>query len=139
MQFHPEKLGKKLLGENDNEVEAILRRLDRLTLEEARMTGTTTLRVVYDLLKNMKMAMDGTPGSLINSLRCTEYSLSHLDRSVLMDDIHHTLGGCGVMKKKTMLTLLSVDMQNVASNMNKLRRMFNPDSRLSSAMANVAY
>jgi len=57
MQCHAEKLGKKLLGENDHEVEAILRRLDRLTLEEARVTGTTTLNVVYDLLKNMKMAM----------------------------------------------------------------------------------
>jgi len=43
-------------------VEAILQRLDRLTLEEARMTGTTTLEVVYDLLKNMKMVMDGAAG-----------------------------------------------------------------------------
>jgi len=40
-------------------VEAILRRLDRLTLGEALMTGTATLEVVYDLLKNMKMVMDG--------------------------------------------------------------------------------
>jgi len=103
------------------------------------MTGTTTLRVVYDLLKNMKMAMDGTPGSLINSLRCTEYSLSHLDRSVLMDDIHHTLGAFVALNTLSLLTVVAVDMQNVASNMNKLRRMFNPDSRLSSAMANVAY
>jgi len=93
------------------------------------MTGTTTLRVVYDLLKNMKMAMDGTPGSLINSLRCTEYSLSHLDRSVLMDDIHHTLGAFVALNTLSLLTVVAVDMQNVASNMNKLRRMFNPDSR----------
>ncbi|KAH9956089.1 hypothetical protein BC827DRAFT_1157944 [Russula dissimulans] len=66
------KIGKKLLGENDREVEEILRRLDRLTLEEARMTGTTTLEVVYDLLKNTRMVMD--------------------DKSVLMDDIRRTLG-----------------------------------------------
>ncbi|KAH9969645.1 hypothetical protein BC827DRAFT_20964 [Russula dissimulans] len=65
------KLGKKLLGENDRKVEQILQRLDRLTLEEARMTGTTTLEVVYDLLKNLKKVMD--------------------DRDVLMDDIHRTL------------------------------------------------
>jgi len=62
MQWHAEKFGKKILGENDQEVEAILQRLDRLTLEEARMTGTTTLEVVYDLLKNMKMVMDGAAG-----------------------------------------------------------------------------
>ncbi|KAH9956096.1 hypothetical protein BC827DRAFT_1386158, partial [Russula dissimulans] len=65
------KVGKKLLGENDREVEEILRRLDRLTLEEARKTGTTTLEVVYDLLKNMRMVMD--------------------DKRVLMDDIRRTL------------------------------------------------
>ena len=56
------------------------------------MTGTTTLEVVYDLLKNMKMSMDGTQDLLIISLRCTKYSPSHLDRSVLMDDIRRTLG-----------------------------------------------
>jgi len=50
-------------------VEAILRRLDRLTLEEAQVTGATTLNVVYDLLKNMKMAMDGALDFLIDSLR----------------------------------------------------------------------
>ena len=68
-QSHAEKLGKKILGENDREVEAILQRLDRLTLEEARMTGTTTLEVVCDLLKNMKMVMDGAQDFLIDFLR----------------------------------------------------------------------
>ncbi|KAH9964836.1 hypothetical protein BC827DRAFT_1153795 [Russula dissimulans] len=91
------RIGKKLLGQNDHEVEAILRRLDRLTLEEARMTGTTTLQVVYDILKNMTMVMD--------------------DRSVLMDDIRRILG-------------VAVDMQQIAINMNKSKRVFNPDSRL---------
>jgi hypothetical protein len=55
-------------------VEAILKRLDRLTLEEARMTGTTTLEVVYDLLKNMKMVMDGEHDLTIDFLRCDKYS-----------------------------------------------------------------
>jgi len=63
-------------------VEAILRRLDRLTLEEARITGTTTLEVVYDLLKNMKMAMDGPQGLLIISLRCTKNLLSPRQKRV---------------------------------------------------------
>ncbi|KAH9952908.1 hypothetical protein BC827DRAFT_1380141, partial [Russula dissimulans] len=97
------KFGKKLLGENDHEVEAILRRLDRLTLEEARMTGTTTLEVVYDLLKNMKMVMD--------------------DKSMFMNDIRRTLGMLFVsLSTLSLLTVLAVDMQQVASNMNKLRR-----------------
>ncbi|KAH9957798.1 hypothetical protein BC827DRAFT_637473 [Russula dissimulans] len=65
------KLWKKLLGENDREVEAILQRLDQLTLEEARMTGAMTLEVVYDLLKNVKKVMD--------------------DKSMFMDDIRRTL------------------------------------------------
>ncbi|KAH9957784.1 hypothetical protein BC827DRAFT_1157101 [Russula dissimulans] len=64
------KLGKKLLGEND--VELVLQRLDRLTLEESRMIGTQTLEVVYGLVKNMKIVMD--------------------NGSVLMNDIHHALG-----------------------------------------------
>ncbi|KAH9966341.1 hypothetical protein BGW80DRAFT_734307 [Lactifluus volemus] len=45
------KFGKKLLG--DNEVEAVLQRLDRLTQEEARATAAQTLQVVYSLVKNL--------------------------------------------------------------------------------------
>ena len=51
------KLVKKLLGEN--EVEAVLQRLDRLTLDEARMTAAQTLDVVYGLVQNMRVVMDG--------------------------------------------------------------------------------
>ena len=59
-QRDAEKFGKKLLGEND--VEAVLQRLDRLTQEEARTTAAQTLEVVYGLMKNMKVVMDGTNG-----------------------------------------------------------------------------
>lgn len=52
-----EKFSKKLLGEND--VEAILQRLDRLTQEEARMTAAHTLEVVHGLFNNLKEVMDG--------------------------------------------------------------------------------
>ncbi len=48
---------KKLRGEND--VEAILQRLDRLTLDEARATAAQTLEVVYDLVRHRKVAMGG--------------------------------------------------------------------------------
>ncbi len=51
------KFGKKILRESD--VEAVLQRLDRLTLEEARATGARTLEVVYGLFKKTKVVMEG--------------------------------------------------------------------------------
>ena len=51
------KFVKKLLGDND--VEAVLQRLDRLALEEARMTATQTLGVVHGLVQNIRAVMDG--------------------------------------------------------------------------------
>jgi hypothetical protein len=53
-----EKFAKKLLGEGD--VEAVLQRLDRLTQDEARMTVAQTLGVVYGLVGNMRVVMEGT-------------------------------------------------------------------------------
>ncbi|KAH8980477.1 hypothetical protein EDB92DRAFT_2107208 [Lactarius akahatsu] len=51
------KFAKKLLGES--EIEAILRRLDRLTQEEGRMTMTQTLEVVCGLVNTVKVVLDG--------------------------------------------------------------------------------
>jgi hypothetical protein len=51
------KFLKKFLGEN--EVEAVLQRLDRLTQDEARATAAQTLDVVYGLVHNMKVVMEG--------------------------------------------------------------------------------
>jgi hypothetical protein len=53
-----EKFTKKLFGET--EIEAVVRRLGRLTEEEVRMTGVQTLEVVHGLVNNMKVVMDGT-------------------------------------------------------------------------------
>ena len=50
-------LVKKLLGEKD--VEAVLQRLDRLTQDEARITAAQTLDVVYGLVRNMRVVIDG--------------------------------------------------------------------------------
>ncbi|KAH9063605.1 hypothetical protein EDB87DRAFT_132125 [Lactarius vividus] len=55
------QFAKKLLG--DSEIETILKRLDRLTQEEARMTVAQTLAVVHGLLDNMKVVMDGGDAS----------------------------------------------------------------------------
>ena len=52
-----EKFVKKILGEND--IEAVLQRLDRLTLDEACATGAQTLRVVYGLVQHRRIVLDG--------------------------------------------------------------------------------
>ena len=57
-----EKFAKKLLGESD--IEAVLKRLDRLTADEARMTVAQTLQVVYGLVSNMGVVMNGTEALL---------------------------------------------------------------------------
>jgi len=56
-QHGTEKFAKKLLGEND--FEAVLQRLDRLTVEESRMTAAETMEVVHGLFNDMKVVMDG--------------------------------------------------------------------------------
>lgn len=53
------KFGRKLLGQSD--IMAVLRRLDRLTQEEAQVTVAQTLEVVQGLVSNMKVVMDGAP------------------------------------------------------------------------------
>ena len=52
-----EKLVKKLFGEKD--VEVVLQRLDRLTKDEARIAAAQTLKVVYGLIQNVRVVMDG--------------------------------------------------------------------------------
>jgi hypothetical protein len=56
-QRNAEKFVKKLFGEN--EVEEVLQKLDRLTLEEARATAAQSLEAVYGLVQNMRAIMDG--------------------------------------------------------------------------------
>jgi hypothetical protein len=65
------KLVKKLLGEND--VEAVLQRLDRLTLDEARTTAAQTLEVIYGLIQNMRVVIDGEQTHLAYFLPTAEF------------------------------------------------------------------
>ena len=51
------KFVKKVFGEKH--VEAVLQRLDRLTQDEARTTAAQILEVVYGLVQNMSVVMDG--------------------------------------------------------------------------------
>ena len=46
-------------GFGGKDVEAILQRLDRLTQDEARTTAAQSLEVIYGLVQNMSMVMDG--------------------------------------------------------------------------------
>jgi hypothetical protein len=55
-QCDAEKFVKKLFGEND--VEAVLQRLDRLTQDEALTMAAEMLGVVYGLVKNMRAVID---------------------------------------------------------------------------------
>jgi hypothetical protein len=66
-QFAAEKFAEKLLGES--EIEGVLQRLDRLTQDEARMTGAQTLSVVYGLVGTMKAVMEGTEWLYIQRYR----------------------------------------------------------------------
>ena len=65
------KLVKKLLGEH--EVEAVLQRLDRLTLDEARTTAAPTLQVVYGLVQNTREVIDGQYIYLVCLILIVEY------------------------------------------------------------------
>ena len=53
-----------MLGEND---EAVLLRLDQLTMEESRMAATQTMEVVYGLFDNTKVVMNGIDMLLDNT------------------------------------------------------------------------
>ena len=63
---------KKLFGEND--VEVVLQRLDRLTQDEARTTAAQTLEVVYGLVQNMTVVLDGER----IYLACQPLALDHM-------------------------------------------------------------
>jgi hypothetical protein len=60
----PSEKFAKVLFKGGGDIEAVLQRLDRLTADEARMTVTQTLEVVYGLVNNVKLVMDSTPGLL---------------------------------------------------------------------------
>ena len=86
-----EKFAKKLLGES--EIEAVLQRLDRLTLDEARMTGAQTLQVIHGLVNSMKVVMDGMQATsacrgLLIRLVCTDSKASTSDMRQALIDIN---------------------------------------------------
>ena len=83
-----EKFAKKLLGES--EIEDILHRIDRLTLDEARMTGTETLQVVHGLVRNLKLVIGGM--QLLLSWLPIPHRAVWIDDMTSMYDIWKALG-----------------------------------------------
>jgi hypothetical protein len=67
-QPHEEKFLKKLIGEN--EIEAVLQKLDRLAQGESRTTAVQSLQGIYSLFKNMRVIMDGMQTPHVLSLTC---------------------------------------------------------------------
>ena len=65
----------------DSEIETILKRMDRLTQEEARMTMAQTLAVVHGLLNNAKVVMDGDPQWAFYNV--IQFSLKNLANQIL--------------------------------------------------------
>jgi hypothetical protein len=53
------QMNQKAVGRN--EIETVLKRLDRLTQDEARTTAAQTFQVVYGLVQDMRAIMDGEP------------------------------------------------------------------------------
>jgi hypothetical protein len=77
------------LGEND--IEMVLQRLDRLTMEESRMTAAQTMEVVYGLFNNMKTVMDGTE-TLLDMFFAAYRVFVFLDGKASIDNIRGALG-----------------------------------------------
>jgi hypothetical protein len=121
------KLINKLLGEKD--VEDVLHRLDRLTLDEARDTAAQTLEVVYGLAANMRLILDGE-GTLSESSRTIERP-STLGGEATADRIQNALGKFVYWNKQknklsACLTVMIETMQGIARNINKSQRELFP-------------
>src|SRR6266702_4036146 len=117
-----EQFAKRLLG--DSEIETILKRLDRLTQEEARMTVAQTLAVVHGLLNNMKVVRDGESSCLVNSKRLIRLFVC-VGGEASTSAIRQTLGTflplCANRYSLALCGML-VTMQEVANEVNKMKR-----------------
>ena len=69
---NPVKFVKKIFGDED--VEAVLQRLDRLTLDEARTTAAQTLEVVHGLVQGVRVVMNGEQTHSAYNPASTEYT-----------------------------------------------------------------
>ena len=118
---------KKLWGEN--EIEAALRRLDRLTLDEVRATAAQTLEVVYSLVRHRRVLMDGEKPYC--SVFCSLLNFHSLDvegnkeGNELLASISYALGMFhvgGRLMKSTMSDWVIESIQEILSKTNEEKR-----------------
>jgi hypothetical protein len=83
-----EKIGHNFQGEN--EIEAVLQRLDRFTQNEAQSTAAQTLQVVYGLVQNVKVLMDGKQIQFAFA-SCRPLTSFTLDCKASTDSVQETL------------------------------------------------
>ncbi|KAF8463201.1 hypothetical protein DFH94DRAFT_787119 [Russula ochroleuca] len=91
------KFVKKLRGEN--EIEATLQRLDRLTLDEVRATAAQTLEVVYGLVRHRRVVMDDAEGNelvermsgALESIQEIVSKINKAERNKLRQDVRQWL------------------------------------------------
>ena len=81
-QRNAEKFVKNLFG--GKQVEAVLQRLDRLTLDEARTTAAEVLKVVYGLVQDMSEQTHISPAGYRITIR--------LDGKASDDSVRDALG-----------------------------------------------
>ena len=115
---------KKLRGEND--IEATLQRLDRLTLDEARATAAQTLEVFYGLVRHRRVVMEGVRVLPISSLsRCSTLIRIDLEGNELVAGISGALGMVHVgspYSSDTISDWMIESMQEIVSKINKAER-----------------
>jgi hypothetical protein len=81
---------KKLRGEN--EIEATLQRLDRLTLDEVRATAAQTLEVVCGLVRHRRVLMDGENPTVLYFICCLTFIRLDAEGNELVASVSGALG-----------------------------------------------
>jgi hypothetical protein len=119
-----EKFVKKIIGEN--EINTVLWRLDRLTLDEACATGAQTLEVVYGFVQNRRAIMDGEntviacPSFVPMASRCIPLDLDNMT-SALVDSVWNALGEFHCLGIKIFSELALEVIQKIAGDINRPR------------------
>ena len=75
----------------ENEIEAALRRLDRLTSDEGRATAAQTLEVVYGLVRHRRVVLDGEKALPVLFLLATEGSHIQTQTEIILQPISRVL------------------------------------------------
>ncbi len=110
------------------DLEAVLRRLDRLTHDEARMAAAQILEIVYRIVQNMGVLMDGELRAFI------------IDGKVSVDHLKNALGKfCGSQSSDCVSDWALEIMHELASEVNKSKRRLFLILPLLTGVANIVW